>query len=691
MSDSDGQDVPRVGKRKLAVYLAVCFIVGAAGVAGAAHLANSVYVDGGVPIGTPDGLYVTVEGQTQMDLSDPTTLGGTANIVTEQGNATFYSPGQASATVNAADIEGTWTTVTNINADANTIQIDPGDKDQVTVGSELTRIEWRTNIAADDGTVDFAYVGGTGNSRVTLNGVSADTRLAAVDASTGTVLDEATSGSGGSVTFDELDSGTHDVTIQSFEPHTPALSNAAPTGQTASPPTELSVDVTDGDFPRGDSVTVEFTLDGSVISTQTITSNETVTASVPSSGQTGGDHEWNVTATDDYGESTRQNNSYSVPTTLFIHDEETAEAIDDQQVNLTVYTRDDTPEILSFNTSDGEVDLASGFPSSEPFVVVAESEGYLDRRIYVQNVYETQDLYLLNESVASTEIIFAIEDYTGRYPPDQTVLQVQRGINGNWTTVLGDYFGANDQFTAQIKHNTRHRLVLRNSRTGDRRVLGTYTPLTSAQETLTISPSGNLELPEEYPRTSIEPGARTLPAESGVGLSARVTNGTQELTSWNVTVYHVAPDGTETTLSSESGSDPSGGTSSPTVDLSDRNGTVKVVTNYELASGVSGSRVASYSISASSARSMTILEGIAGIVTLVPAENQGQTTSFLAMVLVVLGTGAVGRVARLSAEGMGVVTAVLVTAFAVLGWLPYSLMFTVVVVFGALTLLRRRY
>lgn len=674
----------------LAVIAVVCFLVGASGVVVAFDLAASVHVSGGVPLGAPDGMTVTLDGSTQANLEDISTLGGTVNVVTQDGNATFYSAGEANATVHASDIEGTWTNVSEIDADSNTIQINPDDKAQATVGKSINTVAWRSGIAEDDGTVDFAYDGGAGDSRVTVQGVSADTRLAAFDAASGEILDEATSGSGGSVTFDQLDSGNHEVLVQQFDPTAPSLSNPQPTGGTSQAPTEVSVDVEDADFGQGDSVTVTIDVDGSQVHQETITSAQTVTASVPSSGQTGGSHSWSVTAEDDYGESTSESYSYQVPTELSIHDEETGDLLDDQQVNLTVYTRDDTPEILTFNTSNGVVDLEAGFPASEPFVVVAESEGYLDRRIFVQNVYQTQDLYLLNESVQHTDVIFRIQDYTGRFPPDETVLEVQRGIGGNWTTVLGDYFGANDQFTAQIRYNTRHRLVLVNAESGERRVLGTYTPLAAGTETITVSPEGELDLPDEFPTVEFTPSAGTLPGENGVDVSSTITEGSEDLANWSVSMYHI--DGaTNTTLYSESSSNPTGGTREATLDLSDREGSIKVVTAYELESGLSGSRIAEYSIQDGAGRSMTILSAITGLVGLIPGQNQDTVKTLTAMILVVLGTGALGSIFRLSSEGMGLVVLALVSAFSILGWLPYSLLFTVLVLGASIALLRRRY
>lgn len=690
--DSDGQRTLRPGKYgKILVYLliAIAFLPT---VVQAAHIVGTVGMSSGdVPLQSPDGMTVFVDTSAQSTdglLEEPFPTSSQVQVITEDGNATFTAGGDSNATITPTNITGTWTNVTDVDADPNSITIDPADKDSAVVGQEINVFAWRAGIAEDDGTVDFSY-GASGPGEVVVQGVAASTRLAAVDAGSNQILDDATS-SGGAVTFDALDSGDHNVQIQTFDPAAPTLSNPDPTGGTSSAPQQVSIDVNDGDFPQGDSVDVTIDVDGSQIHSETLSSNGTVTASLPSSAQTGGTHTWSVDASDAFGETTSNSYSYDVPQNLTIRDEETNAIIDDQQVNLTVYTRGSGQQIYNFTTLNGEVDLGSGFPVSEPFIVVADSDGYIDRRIFVQNVYETQTIYLLNESVQHTDVIFRIEDYTGNYPPDDTVLEVQRGIGGNWETVLGDYFGANDQFEAQLRYNVRHRLVLRNSETGDTRTLGSYTPLASGTETITVSPEGELDLTEAHPRFSFDPATRSLPSQSGVNVTASITPGSMTIDNWGVAIYHIAPDGTNTTLSSQSFTD-NGGTVNTTVDLSGLEGQVRVVTSYELEGGATGTRVADYVLIGEPTTSMTLLDGLLGMVGLVPDSDSDGVLMLTAMILTVLGTTAVGSVFRMTTEGMGLVTLVLVTGFAVLGWVEYNLLFTLLVLFASIVFIRRRW
>lgn len=684
--------------RHVALAVAIILLAGASGVAAAAHLSGSVPVSGTVPLGANGGLVVNVDGANEMVIDDNTfVLSGTINVVTEQGNATFFSSGSAEVTVAASDLEGTWTNLTGITADPNTIQVDPDDKPQVTVGQTVGSLDF-TTMAADDLSVDFVY-SASGPGEVTVNGLPANTQIFAIDRANDDILDNVTTGGSGTGTFDSLNSGSHDVLIQTnVNTGTPQLSNQSPTGGLSSEPTQLSVDVTDQAFQNGDTVDVTFTLDGTVISTQTVTSSGTVTASIPASGKTGGSHSWQVDAKDDFGNTASSSHSYSVPNTLSVYNESAPTSlINDRQVTLTVYTRQ--AQTQTFTTSDGTIDL-TGFPVSDPFVVVAEAEdlstgsppSYIDRRVFIQNAYETQSIFLLPENRAHRNVVFQIDDYTGSFPPRNTTLQVQRSLNGQWRTVLGDYFGAAEQFEAQLRYNTRHRLVLRNAQTGERRVLGTYTPLADAEETIVVSPTGGIEPPDQQPSISVDPSVRTLPAESGVVVDATVSNGTFDLQSWSVDITHISPSGTGTTLYTASRTDSAGGTESATLDLSGLAGEVKVETTWTTTSGATGSSIATYNlISGSGPRSMPLLPALTNLVTSIPANNRDATTTMLGMVFTVVGTLTLGSYFRLSTEGMGVVTAIFTGVFAILGWLPYSLLFTVLALGAALAFLRRRY
>lgn len=479
-----------LSRRQLIVYGVVAIAL-LAGVAAAAHIVGTVQTSGAVSLQAPDGMNVTVDGTTDQLLEEPFPTSSQVQLITEDGNATFTASGPANATIQSSEIEGAWTNITAVDADPNSITIDPADKDSAVVGKAITAFSYKGTQAIDDGTVDFVY-SASANGRVTVQGVSGDTRIAAVDADSGAILDEDTSTGSGAITFDTLDSGTHDVELQTFTPAAPTLSDPSPTGGQSSEPTQISIDVNDSEFSQGDSVDVTIDLDGSQIHSTTISSNGTVTTSIPSSGKTGGSHSWTVEAEDSFGEVTTNQYSYDVPSTLTIFNES---APDQKVTNAEVTLRffdDDT--IIERTTNTGEIDL-DDLPVGGEMVVVASADTYYTRRAYIGSIYEQQEIYLLNSSISTASVVFTLDDRTGNFPPDQTVLRVQRPLtkdfdgDGNdetrYQTIAGDYFGATGAFPVDLVTNTRYRLTVENDE-GDLRTLGSYTATGDAAETLQI-------------------------------------------------------------------------------------------------------------------------------------------------------------------------------------------------------------
>lgn len=491
---------------KLVVAAVVCFIIGTAGIALA--IVGTVPVSDGVSLQAPDGMNATLTGSTDAQLEAPFPTSGTVEWTTEAGNVSFFSSGQANATVHVDDIEGTWTNVTAIDADPNTITIDPADKDSAIVGQEIDAFAWRSGIAADDGTADFAYTA-SGNARATVQGLTASGTVYAVDANSNTILDSA-SVSGGAVTFSSLDSGTHAVVIQTGVNTAPTLSNPSPTGNLGSYPNEVSIDVSDPNFPQGDSVDVTIDVDGSQVHTETITSNSTVTATIPQPATEGGSHSWSVDAQDDFGVSASESYTYTVPDNLTIFNESSpAEVVDSVETTLQFYRGD---EVFTRNTSDGTIDL-TGLPVSGDMVVRAEAEGYYPRRTYLNSIYEQQAIYLLPENASTSQVVFTLDDQTGNFPPGETVLQIQRPLtkdfngDGNetteWRTIAGDYFGASGSFPAELETGQRYRLTVENEE-GDIRSLGSYTVTGDAAESL---PIGQVSFGESQDGTPVLQGA----------------------------------------------------------------------------------------------------------------------------------------------------------------------------------------
>ncbi len=486
------------GRRQVLVYAVVGFLVGSAAVVAAAHITGTVPIDDGVTLVAPDGMEVTVDGQTRALLEDPFTLGGTVNVETEAGNATFYSPGNASATIHKDDIEGTWTNVTAIEANANSIQINPDDKQEVTVAQETTAVAWTATTDADDGTADFSY-SASGPGEVTLTAAPASTTLYAVN-STGYILDKATSDSSGTVTFDALASGDHDVRLQTNANDAPQLANAEPQGDLSEEPTQFSVDVSDPNFDDGDSVTVTIDFEGSQIHSETITSNQTVPVSAPAGAGDGGSHDWSVEATDDYGGATSAAYSYNVPSSLtFRHEQPPHDVIegtdtDPIRIEATFYEDAETdPVIVNRTTTTGTIDL-DGLPVSSEFSVSVKAPGYHNRSVRLDDIYAQSEIFLIEKGSATTvENRFIVNDRTGEFPPEETEILIQAPVNQSiyasggydWLTVSGDDLGADQAYVDDLIEGKRYRIAVQND-DGDTRILGSYTPETAGTIELNI-------------------------------------------------------------------------------------------------------------------------------------------------------------------------------------------------------------
>jgi hypothetical protein len=455
----------------------------------AVHLSGTAPTSGSVPLEANNGLELTLNGTTNVSFQDAFPDDSTVSLVTESGNLTASSSGPAAVTVHESDISGDWTNVTRINATQHPVTLDPGDKQPVVVGGDVETLNWTTadRTAADDGQVDFIYSGPDGTtSRVTVGGVEPNTQIAAVDASSNEILDIATSDGSGRITFNQLDNSEHSVTLQTSD-NGPIFENASPDGPLDTEPTQISVDVSDPDFGSGDSVDVNITLDGSQIHSETITSNTTVTTAIPASGQTGGEHDWTVEATDQYGATNTEAYTYSVPDTMYIRNETNHSELITDPINSTVrFFGDD--EIYERQTSDGTVNL-TGLPVNQDFAVTVEpTSDYTARTIYIQSIYEQQDVYLLNSTAYATiDARFVLEDPTGQYSSDSVVF-IQKPVNVSgtvqWQTIHADQFGV-EGVTATLEEGQRYRIKIKNQENTSQ-VVGPYRA--DVSETVTVRP-----------------------------------------------------------------------------------------------------------------------------------------------------------------------------------------------------------
>lgn len=542
---------------------------------------ESVGISDGVPFSAPNGMNLTITGDTRVDgetfVLDPDTVEITAN----EGTVEVSANGPAWAEINKDDIVGTWTKATSIDAQ-NDITINPSDKRKITVGDDIDSIEFRDTVQFDDGQIDFVYAGSSGSSKVILYNLPANQYVRAIDADTNSPLSQNQTTGSGTLVLDGLTNSEHSVRLESFTPVAPSLSDGSmsPTGTVRTETPQLSIDVSDGDLPYdnvtlewyvggtlenttyatsngtysaevgplpegdndwyvvatdefgntdtsatktftvdhydpqisniqpsgdlqsqpsqisadisdadfagdGDSLTVEFVLDGSQIDSQTIGSNQTVTTSMPSSGQLGGGHTIEIQVTDSYSQQSTKSATYNAPDTLYIRNELNHTELISANGEVRFFGAD---QVYSRTAPNGKVNMTN-LPVNQEFIVEVQptNGNFTTRTFYLESIYEQSSVYVLNTSAVNTiNSRFILEDPTGNYD-SETRLKIQKPIeiNGNtqYQGIVIDQFGV-EGVTATLQEGQRYRLSVASE--DDSQTVGPYRADTS--ETVAVEP-----------------------------------------------------------------------------------------------------------------------------------------------------------------------------------------------------------
>jgi len=468
---------------------------------------------------------------------------------------------------------------------------------------------------------------------------------------------------------------------------------AEPTGKTTSSPVTLSVPVSDSDFAtsQGDSVTVDIQArpssgSFSTIDSQTITSNQTVSTDfTPSEG---GDYDYRVVLTDSYGQSTTSSTqTFSTPANLTVY-RETANAtkVLDADITIRFYpVGNDSGQVVTKTTTNGTVNM-TGLPVDQAFVAVANVSGYESRRVFIRSLYEQQRMYLLNSSVDSAETIFEMRDYSGRFAPENTVLEIRRSINGNWTTISGDYFGASAQYPTTLEIGARYRLRLYNPETGATRSLGTYQPITAQTQSIEVSPQSGLSDRGGLPSATIRPQTRRVPAINDTQLSTALSAGENTtVDSWRVTATR---NGTTIINQSYSGSTRE---ANQTANLSGYAGDrVDVTVEATLDDGQTiTAGVATLRVYEQPTNQLSLLALLTDFVGLAAPGTADALTTFLATVLTVFVMAGLSTQLAVSGETTGLVGVLSLAAFSVIGWVDYAVVFVAGVAVVGFAALRR--
>lgn len=431
----------------------------------------------GTVIGVAGGPTVTLGATLDLANGNPTdTATGTVWINTTGGSdVRFQSNVDTEATIDA--LTGSYTNVSAVNVTGGDLTIDPSDKERVVIGGGVTALDF-ASPTANDGTPDFIF-DASGAWNITVRGLSPSTTYLAHDGSS--LLDTATTDGSGVATF-HLSSGTG-TAVQLRSAHAPALDAASmtPTGELTSDSLTMELGVNDSDFPISDTATVNFSIDGAQVGQDTLTANGT--ASYTQTSLDGGSHTWSATVTDAYGLTDSVSPvSFSVPDVLQVRNEtNVSQVIKGKTIHATFYATDGVP-IADRTTTTGNISL-TGLPVGDSFVVVVNVSHYHQRTIYIDNLFDQADIFLLNTSAPQAQTVFQVTDNTGNFPVAQSIIKVQRALNRSkfdptltgmrWTTVTGEKLGADGSHTSHLEKFARYRVVVENAN-GDQSILGEF-------------------------------------------------------------------------------------------------------------------------------------------------------------------------------------------------------------------------
>jgi len=376
------------------------------------------------------------------------------------------------------------------------------------------------------------------------------------------------------------------------------------------------------------------------------------------------------------------------PSELEVRDEQTQELLTEiDDMTIEFYESGENPDnIESVEVVNGTADM-EGLDVTTSFIAVAEAEGYANRRIFIDSFFETQEIYLLDMSADSVTAEYELEDFSGDFPQAQTVMVIERNIGGEWTPIQGDFFGSTGKFEANLLRDTRHRMRVVNVQTGDERVIGAFTPQQNAVETVTILPDGSITVDQGFDRIHAQPAIGSIAAAEDAEFGVDIQEGETPIESWDIEIT-LHSNGDETTLATRSGSGASLETFA--LDLTDADGgTVIATVDYETPTE-SGTVRLSRSVREHFAGADGL---IGGLVTIgdglgVSGDDPSSASMMASLLISLLITAGVARVST-SADVMGLTALLSVTGFAILGWVPFSLLFAASVGFGAVIVIRR--
>lgn len=474
---------------RLSQALVVAGAIGALllGVMLGAAAVSTVPASGDVTVQTNSGTNVTFQSVSQMPSGnifiDTDGDGTTDGVITADGSRIG---GEDSDVAFDPPLDGSTVTTGSLDTKTGFVFVNATSKQRVEIRDGNLDAFEINGIDYSQGAQDIAFnpSGATGTTEIRLTENPSTDGVKAIEAGSGGLYDYAAV-SGSSTTF-TFGFNERQIDVVGFSPATPTISNASPTQPVNDDPVTLQADIGDADLVA-DNVSVTIEHNGTQVSQQWVNgSNATVSHTLNS--VTAGPHNWNVTATDLYGNSVTKRYTYGVPDTLFIRNESNASELVDTPTTVEVSFFAENGTVYTRSTTTGSVDMR-GLPATESFVVRAQADDYETRTVYLESLIKQQTVYLLPTNATSDTIVFSLDDKTGRFPAGETTLFVEKSINQSGTveyrTIVSDQFGAANEVVTELETDQRYRLRVQ-SPTGETRVLGSYTTAGDDSATLTI-------------------------------------------------------------------------------------------------------------------------------------------------------------------------------------------------------------
>ncbi len=474
-------------RRPIVVLLAVFLLLGGAAVAAD----NLISVEGDIPISSGESPLITLQTEDIDDLPINDFFdGNTTHIQTPDGDIRISGDPGANATIAASNIEGDQTELTEIDAGADWLELDPADKQRVDIRGDVDAFAF-SNVSVNDGETDMQLTGTDGGTvEMRIHDLEPDETYVVFDGRALGTLDADSSGTAqGDI---EMDADSHAIQIRTIDDLPLELSEPEPEGQITERPESLSVNATTDATPAE----VVFEFDGEEVGTETV--DESGRVSTDFDGATLGSFEWEATITDDLGRTETITVEYETPDEIdFREEHEPSQTITDADLELRFFSASGDIAISREPDEDGVVDM-EGLPDSQ-FVVFASGPDHYDRTIFIDSIFEQDTMFLLNESEvprddnSALRSRFIYEDLTGNFPQSDTTIQIQRAVDvdgdgeSEYRTIAGDFWGASGEFEQIFERGQRYRLVLVNQETGQENIAGTHIPTEELSQEVRIS------------------------------------------------------------------------------------------------------------------------------------------------------------------------------------------------------------